>query len=203
MPGNSCGPGRARGRNGTTTGTAPRPEGCSRARRRRTGACRTGRGGRGTCACQRRAASTRATLLPPLGMAPSVMPARPIACPVVADSGCPLWPPMATADSSDTGFLRNATKPPAPGAASRGFAARALVTPCHVAHGCGRSGVTHVRRGRARIPQPAAGQPWNPGCAVTLDKPAAEEYAIARPISGGRRHVAFAAVAGRRRRGKL
>jgi hypothetical protein len=73
MPGNSCGPGRARGHSGTTAGTAPRPEGGSRARRRRTGAGRTGSGGRGTCASQRCAASARATLLPPLGMSPSVM----------------------------------------------------------------------------------------------------------------------------------
>jgi hypothetical protein len=100
MPGNSCGPGRARGHKGTTAGTAPRPEGCSRARRRRTGAGRTGSGGRGTCASQRRAASTRATPLPPLRMSLSVMSGVPARL-----SGCsrfrvPLWPLMATTDSS-------------------------------------------------------------------------------------------------------
>jgi hypothetical protein len=73
MPGNWCGPGRAGGHSGTTAGTAPRPEGCSRARRRRTGAGMTGSGGRAFCASQRCAASTRATPLPPLGMSLSVM----------------------------------------------------------------------------------------------------------------------------------
>jgi hypothetical protein len=73
MPGNSSGRDRGRGRSGTAAGTAPRPEGCSRARRRRTGAGMTGSGGRGICASQRRAAPTRAALLPPLGMLLSVM----------------------------------------------------------------------------------------------------------------------------------
>ncbi len=150
MPGNSCGPGRAGGRSGTTAGTAPRPEGCSRARRRRTGAGRTGSGGRGICASQRRAAPTRATLLPPLGMSLSVVSGVSVACPVVADSGCPLWPPMPTADSSGTGFLRKRERArPWPGSASRGFAARAR-------HAVSRGlrvrrvrGVTRVRRARA------------------------------------------------------
>jgi len=87
MPGNSCGPGRAGGRSGTTAGTAPRPEGCSRVRRRRTGAGMTGSGGRGFCASQRRAASTRATLLPPLCMSMSVMSGMSDRMSAVADPG--------------------------------------------------------------------------------------------------------------------
>jgi hypothetical protein len=106
MPGNSCGPGRVRGRSGTTAGTAARPEGCSRAGRRRTGAGKTGSGGRGTCASQRHAASRRATLLPPLGMSPSVMSGA-------SDriSGCGrFWVPVGAADGHcgrfGRGFLR-------------------------------------------------------------------------------------------------
>ena len=107
MPGNWCGPGRARGRSGTTVGTAARPEGCSRARRRRTGAGKTGSGGGGTCASQRRAASRRATLLPPLGMSPSVTSGASDRMPGCGRFWVPvLWPPMPTADSSGTGFLR-------------------------------------------------------------------------------------------------
>jgi len=95
MPGNSCGPGRAGGRSGTTAGTAPRPEGCSRARRRRTGAGMTGSGGRGCCASQRCAASTRATLLPPLCTSLSVMSGVSDRMSAVADPGVPCgrrWP---------------------------------------------------------------------------------------------------------------
>ena len=107
MPGNSCGPGPLGGRSGTTAGTAHRPGGCSRAARRRTGAGRTGSGGRGTCASQRRAASRRATLLPPLGMSPSVISGGSDRMPGCGRFWVPvLWPPIATADSSDTGFQR-------------------------------------------------------------------------------------------------
>ena len=107
MPGNSCGPGPLGGRSGTTAGTAHRPDGCSRAARRRTGAGRTGSGGRGTCASQRRAASRRATLLPPLGMSPSVISGGSDRMPGCGRFWVPvLWPPIATADSSDTGFQR-------------------------------------------------------------------------------------------------
>jgi len=127
-----------------------RRPGCSRARRRRTGACRTGSGGGGTCASQRRAASTRATLLPPLGMSPSVMSGA-------SDrrSGCgrfwgaPLWPPMAPRTVRTRVSRETQPSPPRQAQPSRGFVARALVTPCHAAYGCGRSGVTHVRRARA------------------------------------------------------
>jgi hypothetical protein len=115
------------------SGVCPRPEGCSRARRRRTGAGRTGSGGGGTCASQRRVASRRATLLPPLGMSPSVMSSASGRMPGCGRFWMPnLWPPMAAADSLDTVSCETRRSPPAPGAASRGFAAaRAPVTPCH------------------------------------------------------------------------
>ena len=67
----------------------------------------------------------------------------------MADSGCPIcdrrWPPRTVRTRAS---CENATKPPAPGTASRDFAAREPVTPCHAACGCGRSDV-RVRRARA------------------------------------------------------
>jgi hypothetical protein len=127
MPGNSHARGRAGGRKGTTAGTAPRPEGCSRARRRRTGAGRTGSGGREICASQCRAAPTKATLLPPLSMSLSVMSGA-----SDRTSRCDrFWMPVVAADGQlrlgpDTGFLRKRDRAlPWPGSASVGFAARA------------------------------------------------------------------------------
>jgi hypothetical protein len=57
------------------------------------------------------------------------------------------WPPRTVRTRVSCENHRN--QAPAPGAASRGFAARAPVTPCHPAYRCGRSGVTRVRRARA------------------------------------------------------
>jgi hypothetical protein len=113
MPGNWRGPGRAQGRSGTTAGTAPRPDGCSRAGRRRTSVGRTGSGGRGICASQRRTAPMRATLLPPLGMSLSVMSGgsdRMSGCGRFGGGRCGRrWPPRT---GPDTGFLRKRNQAP-------------------------------------------------------------------------------------------
>jgi hypothetical protein len=171
MPDNSCGPGRAGGRSGTTAGTAPRPEGRSRARRWRTGAGMTGSGGRGFCASQRRAASTRATLLPPLGMSLSVVSGMSDRMSAVADPGVRRgrrWP----AWTERTRVSCENAKPALPWLGTASLAStRALVTPCHAACGRGRSGAM-------RIP------PFDRGRGVYLSVPVRLEHHWITKLSG-------------------